>query len=541
MSKQRHREHLSHYLKEHKNVNAKETLHRLDRGCASPLSHGDGKKPGTPILRANGKKGEDPVKLQRKSSITSQSDASQRWSLTHHQSPNSKQPTTSQQTCLLKKMNQARPKRMKMTINNMPKELLLRLLGYLNVPDILAAGQVCSLWRSLADDNLLWQRVYTRQLRKVKGHKAPPVVSSPPPLYWKSLCLRSGGSGHHQNVTHALKKTHPFTGLPSATKQLLQNSDMHWYVGFVDESNKEIMFKQSDFFFFSMSMCVRWYSIALPSGFRIKQLHFYAATPVFFDEKGHGMHNSPRRRSLLCSIDLKASPTYGESSDGIIVVNMLPQGVMVARWVDGGEVAFLTVNFHLHQFVEKCLHGSSKKACTLPIHQAVRDDIDSSYGLHGYSCTLELRNQRKSFWSEQYRSIYCRRSAIAGNSHAVFVLIDPSNTYSHPSVEKRLSLLWKTDALHGMISDFCILDLTLLDEHKSPIWCFSNGTKLTTASKGDVSYATDGEPYEINYIDNTGELHMLLVWEEESKTYHITKLEVHIALCVINRWFGRHY
>ena len=36
-------------------------------------------------------------------------------------------------------------------------------------------------------------------------------------------------------------------------------------------------------------------------------------------------------------------------------------------------------------------------------------------GLHGYSCTLELRNQRKSFWSEQFRSIYCKRSAIAGN------------------------------------------------------------------------------------------------------------------------------
>ena len=71
---------------------------------------------------------------------------------------------------------------------------------------------------------------------------------------------------------------------------------MHWYVAFVDESNKEIMFKQSDFFFFSMSVCVRWYSIVLPSGFRIKQLHFYAATPVFFDEKGHVMHN----RLVIC-------------------------------------------------------------------------------------------------------------------------------------------------------------------------------------------------------------------------------------------------
>ena len=39
-----------------------------------------------------------------------------------------------------------------------------------------------------------------------------------------------------------------------------------------------------------------------------------------------------------------------------------------------------------------------------------------------------------------------------GGTHAVFVLIDPEETYSHPSVDKRLAVLWKTDALRGTIS-----------------------------------------------------------------------------------------
>ena len=39
-----------------------------------------------------------------------------------------------------------------------------------------------------------------------------------------------------------------------------------------------------------------------------------------------------------------------------------------------------------------------------------------------------------------------------GGSHAVFVLIDPDETYSHSSVDKRLAVLWKTDALRGTIS-----------------------------------------------------------------------------------------
>jgi len=33
-------------------------------------------------------------------------------------------------------------------------------------------------------------------------------------------------------------------------------------------------------------------------------------------------------------------------------------------------------------------------------------------GLHGYSCTLELRNQRNTLWSEKFSSIFCRDEGL---------------------------------------------------------------------------------------------------------------------------------
>jgi len=75
-----------------------------------------------------------------------------------------------------------------------------------------------------------------------------------------------------------------------------RKSDIQWYAVFVDESNKEIKFKQSDLFFFPMSLCVRWYSVVFPEGVKIKQVYFYATNPVYYDEKGQGMHN----RLVVC-------------------------------------------------------------------------------------------------------------------------------------------------------------------------------------------------------------------------------------------------
>ena len=53
--------------------------------------------------------------------------------------------------------------------------------------------------------------------------------------------------------------------------------------------------KHSDIFFFNMAVHVRWYSadegIAGARLTNVRKLRFYAANPVFFDEKGHAVSN----------------------------------------------------------------------------------------------------------------------------------------------------------------------------------------------------------------------------------------------------------
>jgi len=66
---------------------------------------------------------------------------------------------------------------------------------------------------------------------------------------------------------------------------------MKWAVVFVDDNDKE---KQtvfnSDCCYFSMSVCIRWYSHGL-SAAGVKRLRFYAARPVFYDTSDRPLPN----------------------------------------------------------------------------------------------------------------------------------------------------------------------------------------------------------------------------------------------------------
>jgi len=73
---------------------------------------------------------------------------------------------------------------------------------------------------------------------------------------------------------------------------------MKWAVVFVSDDNKErLTVFNSDQCYFCMSVCVRWYApnLNVPD---IKRLRFYAARPVFYDEKDRPLPN--RFYTLLC-------------------------------------------------------------------------------------------------------------------------------------------------------------------------------------------------------------------------------------------------
>lgn len=46
------------------------------------------------------------------------------------------------------------------TVDFLPNEVLLRVLGYLSVKDLCACRRVSTQWRGLASDSILWQIAY---------------------------------------------------------------------------------------------------------------------------------------------------------------------------------------------------------------------------------------------------------------------------------------------------------------------------------------------------------------------------------------------
>jgi len=82
---------------------------------------------------------------------------------------------------------------------------------------------------------------------------------------------------------------------------------MKWAVAFVGDDNKErnTLFS-SDHCYFSMSVCVRWYSPDLAAAAGVKRLRFYAARPVFYDANDRPLPNGFVSVLLSCIVVSKA-------------------------------------------------------------------------------------------------------------------------------------------------------------------------------------------------------------------------------------------
>ena len=67
----------------------------------------------------------------------------------------------------------------------------------------------------------------------------------------------------------------------------------------------------------------------------------------------------------------------------------------------GAAPSFLTVNLTYIDLLKSITRTSS-------ILNAKYCDIDSSFGLHDYTITVDLRNQKQSFFSETFRKVFTK-------------------------------------------------------------------------------------------------------------------------------------
>ncbi|XP_028392047.1 F-box only protein 15-like isoform X2 [Dendronephthya gigantea] len=423
----------------------------------------------------------------------------------------------------------------------LPPELVSKIFCFLTPSEILTCAQVCKSWSEISNEMSLWIHHYNLIPRSIRDSILPNERTSPK-FQWKSEIIKRTVNHRNKKIKTMIKKTSPYSGLPSGIEQALKFLSLKWQIKFTDRDGNERAFLSDDMFYFAQSLTARWYTLQLPSIAKLKSVSISALTAVFYHRDWKPHADSATRKALLHSFqitDLKLSRQTCISEDEMVTLHTVPPGIMVAvwkhSWKDGGEVAWVSMCLHYHQLLERILNGSRESAYKSLIHKPKIDDIDPFYGLQRYSATVELRNQRKLFWGNHYRELY-RRSFSDGS------LVLESHEEQEGMFNVKTSLPWKTAGFRNILSDIVVLDLTLMDEHKAPMWCASSAVKVRKTTDSEVDYTfSDCESTVVEYQDSVGRLRIHLVWIEEDGQNLVKGLEIYLQKDVINNWFGTSY
>ncbi|XP_043544387.1 F-box only protein 15 isoform X2 [Chiloscyllium plagiosum] len=439
------------------------------------------------------------------------------------------------------------------TIESLPWEVLQQIFSYLDISSLLCAGCVSKSFYQVANDNLIWRRIYCRYFAcKSNAWKPRGVaiateklsritIQDCPTGFWKKEYISKCAGLGTKRVGQLLKSINRYTGLPSKYKETVKALGITWIIVLRERNGIEHVKEQSKAYFNDTSATLCWNSTVWPSLTSLKALYVYGVTPLFHLSKTPAI-NGPRRRSLLAEYDLtnleKLSTYVG--GDKLIKLQCLYPGMLLGCWQEDGELAVIIASFHCHQLIEKSTFGSVTCQYSPPPHEPVLDDIDPEYGLHGYHCHIALHNGKSCFMSGSFHNIICRKEFIQ-NGFLQITVISSNKESQHSTISGNLYLPWNTESLKGSIQHCCLMDVTVLDEAEKPFWSVSSPVALHSVSTSTIRYSYLGERQAIDYEDPEGKVHIELMWLEEEQQYYIVNLVLYFIVKKINAWFATNY
>ncbi|XP_063951095.1 F-box only protein 15-like [Lytechinus pictus] len=437
----------------------------------------------------------------------------------------------------------------KATMDDLPTEVILHIFSFLPPSDLLTCVCVNRQWMEFASDNVLWQPLYQRYATRPSGKASSTTKTKPNPVYslhadskWKKACMKECIEKRNTRISNILKKKHPFSLLPANTEIAIKKLGIRWQLVLTDSNKTEYCFNHSDAFHFPTSSSVRWYSLDPPPVTSLRCLAIYAQAPIFFNKDGLAADNSPCQRALLLEqrikpSDLTKKPTI--KSDAVNVCTM-DGGIILATWKEGGEIAFVSLCLHHHGIVQRAVYGTSDRMYIPPAIKPRPDDIDSEYGLHDYTCIMELRNQRNSFWSQQFLRLHANKQEQVDG----FIRFSPVRAdvvTDHSYTTKKIQFPWKTDVFKGIIKDFAVLDCTIFDEFQQPMWCISSPVVILPDENAPVTMDYEGEPYIISHSAHKGQIEIRMFWIPDREQHIVVAVNIDMSVKTINDWFGTRY
>ncbi|XP_069561687.1 F-box only protein 15 [Brachyistius frenatus] len=427
-------------------------------------------------------------------------------------------------------------------LGRLPSEILIKILSYLDASALFSISHINKLFDKLANDNILWQKIYTAEFGKHKKRRPECIdklllkMEDGAEISWKWLYFNTRAACDMYKWNKHLEQISSHTGLPRQTERVLRNLNLTWELTVTDKSGQENTLELSCSHFFNASVTLSWSAgVYMPDYQQISTLQIHGVRRIALKCPGIKI---PGWRSLMATLDMqaltKSAQVIGE--DRLVQLKLLQCGVIIGVWRDQCSVAFVMVTLHFHRLVERSTQGSSVCPYVEPTVKPPPDDIDPEYGLHGYQLHITLHNTVCELMSERLSQLYCCRDNISDGLVRLTTL--SGNKLGHIRLSGHVTLPWRCEALQGTVENCCIMSLTLLDEFGKPFKCLSSPVSMAPETT-PVCYDYDGENYVIHYKEPDIQVKMRLVWMKEH--FAPISLAVHVSVSSVNEHFTRYY
>ncbi|XP_030295612.1 F-box only protein 15-like isoform X3 [Sparus aurata] len=389
-------------------------------------------------------------------------------------------------------------------MERLPCEILTKILSYLDASSLLCISHVSRLFHSLANDDIMWQKIYmsefgTRTWRPKSVDNAAPKddpveVEDRSAGNWKKLYFRTTAGHEMTKWRRELREYSPYTGLPRQTEWVLRNMNVSWELTVTDCLGREITLEQSRAYFFESSVIICWSEGSFPRYYHIHNIQLHGVRKERL--KSPEVRKSAWR-SLISKLEVKSQCVRLLGKDKLVRLLHLAPGFIIGIWRGQQSVAFIMASLHFHKLVEKSLLGSPACPYYEPEDLPPADNSDPEFGLHGYSLHFVLHNTGTEIMLGHFRQLsFCTDQISRGLLE--LRVINKNNLSQHRSLSGNIKLPWKTEFLEGSVENCCIITLTLLDEFQKPFWCVSSPIYITMA-KNSPSSNYSGEHFVMEY------------------------------------------
>ncbi|XP_075900360.1 F-box only protein 15-like isoform X2 [Nelusetta ayraudi] len=416
-------------------------------------------------------------------------------------------------------------------LDMLPPEVLLKILSHLDPHSLICISHVNKLFHQLANDDVVWHRIYMSEFGTSKARWSVSTVEERPLQgHWRKRYLWQVAGQEVDTWREELRHTNPSTGLPWETRQL----GVSWELTVSQSWGSRQTQPHSHAHYYESTVVVCW-SGPFPHYQHIHSLQLHAS------HRGAPRSTALRKtswRSMLLKLDMKTGTARHLGKDRLISLVHVAPSFIIGIWRGHSQVAFVMACLHQHLLVERSLLGSPASPYSEPPAppQATRWDLELS--LRGFTLRLLLHG---SDGAEVTTLHFHRLLARPGGAQLVELqAVQRWDQSQHQLLTGAVQLAWRAEPLEGAVQNCCFLALTLLDGWRRPCWCVATPACLRPVAAWRHHRWPDygGEPVAVEHSDGGGRVELQLVRLPEDGHFLLVALTLHVPLDTLRPHLG---